>query len=292
LRNPLMLASGLAGYGEELAHLVDLNRVGAVVTKTITLGERAGNPAPRLVETPAGLINSIGLANVGLKAFVRDVLPRLRRLNTRIVVSVGGSDVREYERVAAGLDKAGGFDAMEINISCPNVSAGGAQFGSSSSGAASIVGALRPLTDLPLIVKLTPNVTDIADVAVACVAEGADALTVSNTFKALAIDIHTRRPLLGTVTGGLSGPAIRAVSLAKVWEVASAVEKPVIACGGITSASDALESIIAGATAFQVGTACLKSFGAPELILDGIDSYCRENALYWLSELRGTLEVP
>ncbi len=292
LKNPLMLASGVAGYGEELKALIDLGRVGALVTKTITLDERVGNPAPRLFESPAGLINSIGLANVGSKAFVKEVLPRLRGLGTRIVASVGGFYVREYGLVASALDKAGGIDAFELNISCPNVETGGVQFGSSASGAASVLKVVRPLTQRPLIAKLSPNVADIAAIASACESEGADALTVANTFRALAVDIHTRKPMLGAVTGGLSGPAIKAISLAKVMEVVGAAKKPVIACGGIFTATDALEYVITGATAFQVGTACLVNFRAPEFILDGIASYCRANGVASLAELRGTLELP
>jgi dihydroorotate dehydrogenase (NAD+) catalytic subunit len=292
LSNPVMVASGVAGYGEELRGVVDLARIGAIVTKTITPRERAGNRPPRLVETPAGLVNSIGLANIGCDKFVSEVLPRLKSLGTTIIVSVGGFSFRDYQDVVSSVQEAGGLDAFEINVSCPNTKAGGIHFGASPSKAAGVVEALRPLTPLPMFVKLTPNVTDISAVARACVSEGADALTVANTFKAMAVDIRTRRPLLGAVTGGLSGPAVKALSLAKVWEVASRVSVPVIACGGISTASDALEYVIVGATAFQVGTACLKNFGTPELILDGIARFLSENCIASLDDLRGTIRLP
>ncbi len=291
LSNPVMLASGVAGYGEELSRIVDLSRVGAVVTKTITPKARAGNSPPRLFETPSGLLNSIGLANVGCDAFAKQ-LPRLRSLRTRIVVSVGGFSVRDYRYVLARLESAGGADAFEVNVSCPNVLAGGIHFGSSASRAAAVVKALRPLTALPLLVKLTPNVTDIGAVAEACVSEGADGLTVANTYKALAVDVHTRRPLLGGITGGFSGPATKPLTLAKVWEVVSRVKAPVIACGGISTAQDALEYIIVGAAAVQVGTACFRSFKTPELIVDGVEEYLKRNSIRSLQDLRGTMVLP
>ncbi|MBN1505093.1 MAG: dihydroorotate dehydrogenase [Candidatus Eisenbacteria bacterium] len=291
LSTPVLLASGVAGYGEEMGEVVDLNRVGAIVTKTLTPEERAGNPPPRLFETPAGLMNNIGLANVGLEGFLAEVLPQLKRHRTRIVVSVGGFSLRDYEKVLASVDAAGGAHAFEINVSCPNVRAGGIHFGCSASRAARVVRALRPLTALPLLVKLTPNVTDIGSVAAACVSEGADGLTVANTYTALAVDLRTRRPRLGGVTGGLSGPAVKPLSLAKVWEVTSRVKAPVIACGGISTAEDALEYIVVGATAVQVGTACFRSFKTPELIVNGIIAYMKENSLSSLQELRGTMTL-
>jgi dihydroorotate dehydrogenase (NAD+) catalytic subunit len=284
-----MLASGVAGHGEELGDITDLTRVGAVVTKTITPRRRAGNPPPRLLETPAGLMNSIGLANVGCRAFVEEVLPRLKRLRTRIVVSVGGFSVRDYQSVLSSVAAAGGADAFEINVSCPNVSEGGVNFGCSASRTAAVVKALRPLTALPLLVKLTPNVTDIGDIAAACASEGADGLTVANTYKALAVDLRTRRPRLGAGTGGLSGPAVKPLSLARVWEVVSRVKTPVIACGGVSTAADALEYIVVGAAAVQVGTACFGSFKTPEFIADGMSEYLSENSLRSLDELRGTM---
>ena len=292
LVNPVMLASGVAGYGEELGNVADLGHVGAVVTKTITPKERAGNRPPRLLETPAGLMNSIGLANVGLRVFLEKVLPGLKRLRARIVVSVGGFSVRDYQSVLVSVDAAGGADAFEINVSCPNVRAGGIHFGASASRAAAVVKALRPLTALPLLVKLTPNVTDIGAVAEACVSEGADCLTVANTYKALSVDLRTRRPMLGAGTGGLSGPAVKPLSMAKVWEVVSRVRVPVVACGGISTAEDALEYIVVGATAVQIGTACFRSFKTPELIVDGIAEYLRKNSHGSIEELRGTMVLP
>lgn len=289
LKNPLMLASGLAGYGDDLGDVLDLSRVGAVVTKTLTLNSRIGNTPPRLAEVPSGLINSIGLANIGCDAFISQRLGRLRTLKTKIIVSVGGFSQREYGEIASRLEQAGGFDGFEVNISCPNVREGGASFGSSPLRAAAVVKAVRSQTDRPLIAKLTPNVTDIAAIARACVSEGADALTVGNTFMAMAVDVRTRRPLLGAGTGGASGPAIKALSLAKVWEVVTAVSVPVVACGGICSAMDALEFIIVGATAFQIGSACMQSFKTPERVLDGITQYCIENKIESISAIRGTL---
>jgi len=291
LSDPVMLASGVAGHGEELGEITVLEHVGAIVTKTITPAERIGNRPPRLLETPAGLMNSIGLANVGCRAFLEEVLPRLKRLRTRIVVSVGGFSVRDYREVLSRVDAAGGADAFEVNVSCPNVE-DGTQFGSSASLAGAVVKSLRPLTDLPLIIKLTPDVTDIGAIAEACVSEGADGLTVANTYKALALDVDTRRPMLGSITGGMSGPAIRPLSMAKVWEVASRVKAPVIACGGIRTARDALEYIIVGATAVQVGTACFGDFRTPELIVDGIADYLKKCSLGSLKELRGTMVLP
>ncbi|UCF79408.1 MAG: dihydroorotate dehydrogenase [Candidatus Eiseniibacteriota bacterium] len=292
LRNPLMLASGVAGYGHELGDVIDLGRVGAVVTKTLTLKPRQGNAPPRLAEVPSGLLNSIGLANVGSRAFISEHLDRLRNLDTRIIVSVGGFTVAEYAKLVLELEEVGGFDAYEVNISCPNVKAGGVNFGSTPGKAAGVVRALRSKTGRPLIVKLTPNVTDIPSVAVACESEGADALTVGNTFRAMAVDLDSRRPVLGATGGGLSGPAIKAMCMAKVWEVVSSVRTPVIACGGICSAGDALEYIVVGAAAFQVGSACFRDFRAPESILEGITEFCRRKGVRSVAELRGTLELP
>ncbi|MFH0777888.1 MAG: dihydroorotate dehydrogenase [Candidatus Eisenbacteria bacterium] len=291
LRNPVMLASGLAGYGEELSGIIDLRQVGAVVTKTLTLKPCEGNPPPRLAEASSGLINSIGLANMGVHAFASGPLPRLKAIGTNLVVSVGGFSFLEYVRVAGVLEKAGGFAALELNVSCPNVSRGSAHFGSSPSKAARVVRGVRGVTGRPLIVKLTPNVTEISEVAKACVAEGADALTVCNTFRALSIDLNTRRPVLGGTHGGLSGPAIKPLSLAKVWEVASAVDVPIVACGGISSAADALEFIVAGASAFQVGSALLQDFRVPQLILDGLIQYCTDEGIDSLASVRGSLEI-
>lgn len=292
LRNPVMIASGLAGYGDELEGIVNLGKIGAVVTKTLTLNAREGNAPPRLAEAHSGLMNSIGLANVGCQAFISRRLRHLKALKTKIVVSVGGFSEREYGEIVLRLEDAGGFDGFEINISCPNVKEAGMSFGCSPAGAAGVVRAVRPKTSRSIIVKLTPNVTDIALIARACVSEGADALTVGNTFKALAVDVQTRRPLLGGGTGGLSGPAIKVLSLAKVWEVVSAVSVPVIACGGICCSNDALEFIVVGATALQVGSACLRNLRTPELVLAGIEEYCRNNRVRSLAEMRGTVKSP
>ena len=290
LRNPLMIASGLAGYGDDLEGIVDMSKIGAIVTKTLTLDAREGNAPPRLAEMPSGLMNSIGLANVGCRVFISQRLPRLKTLGTKIVISIGGFSEEEYREVALRLENAGGFDGFEVNISCPNVREGGMSFGASPLRAAGVVKSVRSQTSRPVIVKLTPNVTDIVLIARACVSEGADALTIGNTFKALAVDVQARSPLVGAGIGGLSGPAIKALSLAKVWETVSAMDVAVVACGGICSARDALEFIIVGASAFQVGSACLRNFKTPELVLAGINDYCRANRVRSIAEIRGTLK--
>jgi dihydroorotate dehydrogenase (NAD+) catalytic subunit len=292
LANPVMLASGVAGYGDDLGGVVNLARLGAVVTKTLTLRPLEGNAPPRLAEVASGLLNSIGLANIGTRAFVSDRLDRLGELGTKLIVSVGGFTVREYARVTAELEEAGGVEALEVNVSCPNVKAGGMNFGCVPSKAAKVVKAVRSETSRPLLVKLTPNVSDISAVARACTSEGADVLTVGNTFRAMAVDLTSRRPVLGAVTGGLSGPAVKAMGLAKVWEVVSAVRTPVVACGGIFSARDALEYMVVGASACQIGSACFADFAAPELILDGIVEFCKRSGVRSVTEIVGSLELP
>lgn len=290
LKNPVMMASGTYGYGEEYASLTDLNQLGAIVTKAITLRPRRGNPPPRIAETPAGMLNSIGLANVGVERFVKDKLPFLRSLKTRIIVNVAGSTVEEYEQVVRKLEEASGIDAYEINVSCPNVKAEGMAFGVSERFTFEITRRIRKNTSRTVIVKLTPNVTDIAAIARAADQGGADALSLINTVVGMAVDIGTRKPKLATVTGGLSGPAIRPVALAKVYEVVNAVGVPVIGVGGIVTYEDALEFIVVGATAIQVGTANFVDPDCGVKIIHGLEDYCAKRGIVKIDQLIGSLQ--
>jgi dihydroorotate dehydrogenase (NAD+) catalytic subunit len=291
LKNPVMTASGAFGYGREYEDAADLDRLGGIVTKAVTLKPRPGNPPPRIIETASGMLNAIGLANVGVKAFIEQKMPFLRTVDTCIVVNVAGSTVEEYVAVSRRLDACNGVDALEINISCPNVKVGGISFGADPKLAFEVLSAVRKATTLPLIAKLTPNVTDIAPIARAAEEAGADALSLINTLYGMAVDVGTRKPLLGNVTGGLSGPAIKPVALAMVWRAASAVGIPVIGIGGIMSAMDVLEFIIVGATAIQVGTANFVDPGCPVRIVEELGRYCVEQGVRRISELVGTLDV-
>ena len=276
LRNPVMTASGTFGYGEEFAGLVPLHRLGAVVVKGISLEPRPGNPPPRVVETACGMLNAIGLENVGVEGFLRDKLPFLREMKTRLIVNILGDTAQEYGRLAAALSKTEGIDGLEVNISCPNVKKGGVAFGTDPFMAAEVTRAVRENTTLPVIVKLSPNVTDIALMARAVEEAGADAISLINTLTGMAIDIQTRRPRLANVIGGLSGPAIKPVALRMVWQVADAVRIPVIGIGGIGTAEDAIEFLLAGATAVQVGTANFYDPSACEAIVAGMAAYLEE----------------
>lgn len=290
LKNPVMAASGPFGYGDEWAGLAEWGELGALVLKTITLQPRAGNPPHhRCVETPAGMLNSIGLENVGVEAFLAEKLPFARSHNTHIIASIGGESVEEFSELASRLEGTEGISALEVNISCPNVRAGGMAFGIDSETAAEIVKAVKRASSLPVFPKLTPNVTDIAAIAKACEQAGADAIALINTFSALAIDIRSRRPLLGANFGGLSGPAIRPAALLRVYQAAQAVKVPVIGMGGIMRAEDALEFIIAGASAVQVGTALFIDPLAAHKVKDGIISFMQEEGISSISELIGSL---
>lgn len=267
LANPVLVASGTFGYGREMARWFDLRLVGGIVTKGTTLSPRAGNPPPRIAEAPAGLLNSIGLENPGVEAVIREEIPFLRQFGVPVIVNIAGETVEEYARLAAELDGVEGVSALEVNVSCPNVRAGGMAFGTDPAATAAVVEAVRRTTSLPVIVKLTPNVTDIVAIARAAERAGADALTLINTLKGMAIDIRGRRPLLGAVTGGLSGPALKPVALRMVWEVAAAVDLPIVGCGGITSGRDAVEFLLAGATAVAVGSVTLVDpLAAPRIV--------------------------
>ena len=290
LKNPVLVASGTFGYGTEYAPLLDVSRLGGIITKTITSKPRPGNPAPRIWEVGGGLLNSIGLANVGVDAFIREKLPALKEIGTAVIVNVAGSTVEEYWEVVETLDPQTGFDAYEINISCPNVKDEGMAFGSRADITEKIVGGIRDRTRRPIIPKLTPNVTSAADVARACEAAGADALSLINTLVGMALDIESRRPRLATITGGYSGPPIKPVALAKLFEVHRAVSLPLIGIGGISNASDALEFLIAGATAIQVGTANYVNPQTSLEIIEGLKEHCESHRIDKISDVVGTLQ--
>ena len=287
LNNPVLVASGTWGWGQEYARLVDPDRLGGLVTKAVTLRPREGNPPPRTVETPCGLLNSIGLANAGVDQFIGDKLPELEKLRTAVVVNVAGSDREEYLEVVRRLEGRAGIDALEINISCPNVRRGGMAFGTDPKEAHELLAAIRGVTERFLIAKLTPNVTDIAAVAVAAAEAGVDALSLINTLVGMAIDVDSWQPCLSTETGGLSGPAIRPVALAAVWRTAQSVSLPIIGIGGIRSAEDAVQFLLAGARAVQVGTANFVDPRTPLEIIDGLRAYCSRRRIGSVGQLMG-----
>lgn len=292
LRNPVLVASGIIGYGREYEGLVPLEKIGGIVTKTVTLRARAGNPPPRVAETSSGMLNSIGIENPGLEGFLEIKVPILRELPCAVVVSVEGEDVDEFCKLVRGVDGSGVAQAIEVNISCPNVGPHGLRYSTDAGMAREVMSAIRPLTRLPLIAKLTPNVTRIADIAEACEECGADAISLVNTFIGMAVDARTRKPILGTVLGGLSGPAIKPLALAKTWEVVQAVDIPVIGMGGITQSIDAVEFLLLGATAIQVGTALFADPGLAEACVDEIEAYLGRVGASSIEEVIGSLEVP
>jgi len=290
LKNPLVSASGCFGYGLEYAGIVDLSSLGAVVVKGLFLEEREGHPPPRVVETPSGLLNAIGLQGIGARRFVREKLPELRRLNAVVVVNVCGTTIDEYAEVSRILSDAEGVAALELNISCPNVREGGIQFGSDLASAGAVVAAVRKVTPLPIFPKLTPNVTSVAAFARAAEENGADAVSLVNTFLAMVVDVERRRPVLSNGMGGLSGPAIRPIAVRMVYECAQQVRIPVIGMGGIASARDALEFLIAGASAVQVGTANFVDPFIWSALAAGIEDYMIRHGIARLADLVGTLE--
>lgn len=292
LKNPLVAASGTFGYGVEYEGVLDLSTLGGLVSKGLYLEPRDGCPTPRIVETPSGLLNAIGLQGVGVRRFVADVLPRLAKHDTALLVNVCGDTVEEYAEVSRILDGAPGVAGLEINISCPNVRQGGMAFGGDPRMTAEVVSAVRKATRLPVIPKLSPNVADIASFARICEESGADAVSCINTLLGLAIDVETRRPKLAFGTGGLSGPAIRPIAVRMTWQVARAVKIPVFGIGGISSASDALEFLIAGARAVQVGTANFVDPGVYERILGGLRDYLSRHGLADIGAVVGSLEYP
>lgn len=289
LKNPVMSASGTFGYGREFSEFVPPESLGAVVVKGISLNPRAGNPPPRIVETPAGMLNAIGLENVGLDAFVRDKLPWLLEQKAVVAANILGETVEEYAALARGLNQAGGVSLIEVNVSCPNVAAGGFSFGTDPSATAEVTRAVVESTDIPVMVKLTPMVTDITAVAKAAVSAGARALSLMNTIPAMAIDLESRKPSLKNIIGGLSGPAIKPVALRLVWQASRAVDVPIVGVGGIMTARDALEFMLAGASAVQVGTANFINPRAVLDILNGMEDYLKEQGLKDFSSLVGGL---
>jgi dihydroorotate dehydrogenase (NAD+) catalytic subunit len=291
LRNPVMTASGTFASGREYSDFLDLSRLGAVVTKGVSLEPWAGNDSPRIAETASGMLNSIGLQNPGLDAFVAGDLAWLATQDVPVVVNVSGHTVAEYAAVAERLDAQDDVHALEVNISCPNVDAGGMAFGTDCASAAEVTGAVRSVTGKPLIVKLSPNVTDIAEIARAVEGAGADAVSLINTLLGMAIDARTRRPRLARVVGGLSGPAVKPVALRMVWQVYQAVSVPIVGMGGVMNADDAVEFMLAGATAVGVGTASFVDPTASGRVVDGLVEYCREHGVPRVRDLTGALEI-
>lgn len=287
LKNPVMTASGTFGYGEEYADFIDLNRLGAIIVKGTTINHREGNPYPRMVETPSGMLNAVGLQNKGVKYFVNTIYPRIKYLDTEIIVNVSGAKVEDYVAVCEILNELDGINAIELNISCPNVKQGGMAFGTTTEGASQVVRAVRDVYSKTVIVKLSPNVTNIADIALAVESEGADSVSLVNTFLGMSIDVESRRPHLSTTTGGLSGPCIRPIAVRMVYQVANAVKIPVIGLGGIMNGRDALEFILAGATAVQVGTANFVDPTATIKIIDYIEDYLNRHNYSSIREIIG-----
>ena len=291
LRNPVMTASGTSSNGLELARLFDINRLGALLSKGVTLQPRRGNPTPRIVETPAGMLNSIGFQNIGVRKLLRDVAAVWETWNVPVVVNMLGDTIDEFARLAQILDGAPGVAAVEVNISCPNLDVGGVAFGRDPIAAGRVIEAVSTTTTLPVIAKLTPDVTDISVVARACEDAGADALCVANSFVGMSIDVHTRRPRTNRPVAGLTGPAIKPLALRLVWESARAVDIPVIGCGGISEGRDAVEFLLAGATAVQVGTASFREPYAAVRVLEELLDYCRANGVSDVNELIGAVQV-
>jgi len=291
LKNPLIAASGCFGYGVEYADVVDLSTLGAIVSKGLFLKEREGHPAPRIVETPAGMLNAIGLQGIGARRFVDEKLPELRARGATVLVNVCGTTLDEYVEVSRIMSEAEGVAGIELNISCPNIKEGGIQFGCSLNGTFDVVSAVRKVTTLPIIPKLTPNVTDVASFARAAEDAGADAVSLVNTFLAMVLDVETRRPKISNIVGGLSGPAIRPIAVRMVYECRQAVKIPIVGMGGIADAHDAIEFMIAGATAVQVGTANFVDPFIWSKLLDGIRAYLERHSIASVSELTGTVDT-
>ena len=292
IKNPVMTASGTYGYGLEYEDFVELQSLGGIMVKGTTLHARQGNPYPRMAETPAGMLNAVGLQNKGVDYFCEHIYPSIKDYDTAMIVNVSGSQVEDYIATAERINALERIPAIELNISCPNVKEGGMAFGVTCAGAASVVRAVRAVYDKTLIVKLSPNVTDITEIARAVEAEGADAVSMINTLLGMAIDAERRRPVLSTVTGGLSGPAVKPIALRMVWQTAQAIKLPIIGMGGIATASDAIEFLLAGASAIEVGTYNFVDPTATVKIVDGIENYMRRHGFASVSDLVGALQLP
>ena len=292
IKNPVMTASGTFGYGLEYGDFIDLNRLGGVLVKGTTLHPRQGNPYPRMAETPSGMLNAVGLQNKGVDYFCEHIYPTISGYDTAMIVNVSGSQVEDYIETAEKINALERIPAIELNISCPNVKEGGMAFGVTCAGAASVVRAVRAVYDKTLIVKLSPNVTDITEIARAVEAEGADSISMINTLLGMAIDAEKRRPVLSTITGGLSGPAVKPIALRMVWQTAQTVKVPIIGMGGIASATDAIEFLLAGASAVEVGTYNFVDPSVTTQIVDGIEDYMHRHGFTDIQDLIGTLQIP
>lgn len=289
LKNPVLTASGTFGYGEEFAPFIDLNRLGGYIIKGTTLEHREGNPYPRMVETPSGMLNAVGLQNKGVDYFIDNIYPRIKGYESELIVNVSGAKVEDYVETARRLAALDKVNAIEVNISCPNVKEGGMAFGTTTTGAAEVTKAIRAVYPKTLIVKLSPNVTSIADIAKAVEAEGADSVSLINTLMGMSIDVERRRPHLSTITGGLSGPAVRPVAVRMVWQVAKAVKIPVIGLGGIMNGRDAIEFMLAGATAVEIGTANFIDPAVTMKVIDFMEDYCARHNISDINEIIGEI---
>jgi len=287
LKNPVLTASGTFGYGEEFSDFISLDRLGGYIVKGTTLNPREGNDYPRMAETPSGMLNAVGLQNKGIDYFISHIYPRIRAIDSRLIVNVSGATISDYAEVCRRLAPLDDVAAVEINISCPNVKQGGMAFGTTPDGAAAVTKAVREAFPRHLMVKLSPNVTSVTDIALAVEAEGADSVSLINTLMGMAIDVERRRPCLSTITGGLSGPAVRPVAVRMVWQVAKAVSIPVVGLGGIMNGRDALEFIMAGATAVEIGTANFIDPAVTVKVIDEIEDYCQRHGVSDIAELRG-----
>ena len=291
LKNPVMTASGTFGYGLEFNDFISIDEIGGIIVKGTTLEPRQGNDYPRMAEVPSGMLNCVGLQNKGVEYFCSNIYPQIKDIDTNMIVNVSGSTLEDYASCAARINELDNIPAIELNISCPNVKAGGMAFGVTASGAASVVKAVRKVYDKTLIVKLSPNVTSVVDIAKACEAEGADSVSLINTLMGMAIDIEKRKPILSIATGGLSGPAVKPVALRMVWQVAKAVNIPVIGLGGISSATDAIEFLMAGATAIQIGTANFLDPTITIKVRDGINQWLDEHNISDVNDIIGSLNA-
>lgn len=291
LKNPVMTASGTFGYGEEFSDFIDISRIGGIIVKGTTLHHREGNPYPRMAETPSGMLNAVGLQNKGVNYFVDHIYPKIKDIDTNIIVNVSGSAIEDYMKTAEIINELEKIPAIELNISCPNVKEGGMAFGVTTKGVAEVVSAVRSVYKKTLIVKLSPNVTDITEMARAAEANGADSVSLINTLLGMAIDAEKRKPILSTITGGLSGPAVKPIALRMVWQTANAVKIPVIGLGGIMNWKDAVEFILAGATAIQIGTANFIDPAITVKVEEGINDYLNRHNYQSVNDIIGALEI-